>query len=277
MPRPERLAWVACLVVGLAHAHLGTPWKPVAEVLRSAPSVALVEVTGPATPAGVGVEQPVKRLLDLAAPTPPAFVIYQEGAHQHALAVGDRVLLPLTRTPAGGWRYGADTRAPLDVPRGQERPTAAFVRSLRAEAPLEPGPALDRGIALLGHPAPLARQVGVELLVALGAQAPVTPDRLDRLLDPLNDPAEPLDDRLQRLRVAEIIAGAAAADAVAARLPRLAGDRLRLAAAGLMARHPTPAGRRALAACADEAGAVGARCGRLLGSLPPAPGAGAAP
>ncbi|MEZ4470263.1 MAG: hypothetical protein R3F60_05575 [bacterium] len=265
--RTAGLALALWLAATGAWAHLGTPWRPTGDVLRAARYLVLARVTGKPTRAGLGIEQPVERVADLAAPTAATLVIYQEGPHRHDLAVGSLVVLPLEQSPAGGWRYPAETREPLELRPGQQRPVAAFIQGWRAG----PGAGVDQAIALLAHPAAIARRVGAEVLLAPEAASQATPDRLDRLLDPLLDPAESLDERLQRLRLAEVFGGQAGANAVAARFERLVGDRLRLAAAGVAARSPGPAQRRLLATCAQESGAVGARCARLLAGLPAAP------
>ncbi|MEZ4464461.1 MAG: hypothetical protein R3F43_08095 [bacterium] len=223
-------------------------------------------MTGKPTRAGLGIEQPVERVADLAAPTAATLVIYQEGPHRHDLAVGSLVVLPLEQSPAGGWRYPAETREPLELRPGQQRPVAAFIQGWRAG----PGAGVDQAIALLAHPAAIARRVGAEVLLAPEAASQATRDRLDRLLDPLLDPAEGWRNASSACGWPRS-SGAGGADAVAARFERLVGDRLRLAAAGVAARSPGPAQRRLLATCAQESGAVGARCARLLAGLPAAP------
>lgn len=253
-------------LLGPALAHLQTPWLTLGDALHLGERLVLARVLGVGRPVGAGTETEVEVLADDGGATLRGpLTVWQEGHHHHDLEPGTLVFLPLARTPAGGWRYLAETRTPLRTRPGHRPIDEAFVRRWRTAKPLDLLANPDEWLALLDHPAPLARAVAFETLAARGPllRPLMAAERLDHLLDPILLPEVPEADRLARLRLAEVMAGQLGADAVARRFDQLPGERVRSAAAGILARHPSPATRAVLSACARAPGTLGARCARL--------------
>lgn len=260
---------------GSALAHLHTPWLPQGEALRLGTHLVLVRVVAAGQKAGDGTETEVLVLaaVDGASPPTGTLRVWQEGAHRHALEPGALVFLPLVATPAGGWQYLVESRQPLRTQAAHQAIDRTFARTWRAQPPLELLDHPDAWLALLDHPAPLARAIALETLAARGPllRPVMTPERIERLLAPTFEPGTPEEDRLTRLRLLEGLAGQAGAEAVARRFDRLPGERVRSAAAGLLARFASATTRAVLADCAAQAGALGARCTRLIAPSAPAP------
>lgn len=262
------MRWALLLLcASCAHAHLVSRHDSLGEVLRSAPVVVLVEVTGPTRRTTEGAETPARRVDDIVGASEAAPLLVQRGGHLHTLQPGDLVLAPLERSPAGRWLYLASaTKRPLHVAHGERRPARAFVVAWRAAKASE-GDRLDGWIALTRHPAAIARRVGFEALSrnVERVRPAMNAARVERLAAALSEPEVPLDRKLAVVRVMGLTCAHAGADHLAARLLTLSPLKVRHAAANVVGRFLTPDGRRALLQCAEHAGgALAERCTRIL-------------
>ncbi len=249
------------------YAHLIPHHDAVGELLRDAPIVALVEITGAAHPTTEGSETPAKRVTDIVGHTAKALVLVQRGGHLHALQPGDVVLAPIERSPAGRLIYLASrSRRPLHVAQGERRAAIGFVTSWRQPKTTE-SERIDRWIALTRHPASIARRIGFEALsrnVDTVRPAMTTP-RVDALAAALDEPEVPLERKLAIISVLGMVGSTTGAEFLAARLLTLSPVKVRHAAATIVGRFPTPNGRRALLQCAKHAGGgLAERCTRIL-------------
>jgi len=257
------------------HAHLHTPWLTQGEALRLGTHLVLVRVLEVGRTQGDGTETAVEVLATVTGA--PALTgpikVWQAGEHRHALEPETLLFLPVEATPAGGWQYVAASRQPLRTRAAHRDLDLAFARTWRAAAPIDLLQHPDAWIGLLDHPAPLARAVAFEALTARGPllRPQMTPERLDHLLALVLEPGTPEADRLTRLRLVEVVGGLAGAEVVARRFERLPGERVRSAAAGLLARYSSPTTQAVLADCAARGGGLGARCTRLIAPPAPAP------
>ncbi len=254
------------MIAVLVLAHLLPVHDATGEVLRAASVVVLVEISGPAKVTTEGSETPATRVADVIGVSEAKLVLVQQGPHRHQLKPGDRVLVPLTRSPAGRWLYLATrTNRPFDVAPREQRAALGFVTDWRT--PARDPDRVDRWIGLTRHPAAIARRVGFEALSRYGevVRASMNHPRLERLAAALGEPEVPVERKLAIVRVMAIADGRGSANHLAARLMMLSPAKVRHAAASLLGRFVTPASRHALLQCAKHAGgALAERCTRIL-------------
>jgi hypothetical protein len=214
-----------------------------------------------------GVE--VERVEAVAGEVPARFTVVQPGPRRHALPLGADLLLPLEASDDGRWHYRAETVGPAVVDRRHSRAALAFARAWRRDAGQPPEAMAARWIALLDHPAEVARRAAAE---ALTRHAPALFGRLrdveiDALVATVTRPGLGEDARRAALRALDVLGGRRGADALARRFADLpASTAVQQLAVTLIARHGTPTTRAALLRCVEESGpAVAARCRRFLG------------
>ncbi len=236
-------------------------------LLREAPVVVLVEVTGPPHTTTEGSETPARRVEDIVGVSEETPLMVQQGKHLHTLQPGDLVLAPLKQTPAGRWIYLASrTKRPLHVARGERRAARTFAANWRTPKTSE-GDRFDWWIALTRHPAAIARRVGFEALSRNvdRVRPAMHAARVEALAAALSEPEVPLERKLAVVRVMGLVCAQAGADHLAARLLTLSPLKVRHAAANVVGRFLTANGRRALLQCAEQAGgALAQRCTRIL-------------
>ncbi len=275
MKRVRRAALIA-VVLGaplLARAHLKTSYAGAGETLRTATTLVLIEAISPTRKTPEGAQTAVRTVAVVAGAAPDTFDMVQQGHHLHSLQAGDRVLAPLARSPAGRWRYVADTRDALHVERRTQRATLRFVARWRAAPAAPPAERLDDWIAGTTDPSPLARRVALEALTEHFDQlAPLLNGaRLEQLAAPLVAPGGAEADEEIVVRLLGRLPEGRGAVWLARHFPHLSPHRLRHPAAAVIARHRAPSSRAALRRCADEAGGtLATRCLRLLARMGPA-------
>ena len=257
----------------VARAHLKVVYATAGDTLAEAATLALVELEGKPQRTPEGQRVTVRRVSALAGDVPERFEMVQEGHHLHALRRGDRVLAPLSRTPAGRWAYTGETRAALRVDPRTERAALRFVRTWRAARDV---PLVERVDVLIGatrHPARLVRGLALEML-ALNAQAlrpTIDARRLDALAAPLLEPGGDVADREALLRLLGVLAEARGAAWLAAHLDGLSPRGLRHSAATLIGRFDPPGARDTLQRCVRTGGGtLATHCARVLARLGPA-------
>ncbi|MCB9538761.1 MAG: hypothetical protein H6704_21195 [Myxococcales bacterium] len=256
----------------LARAHLKSSYASAGSTLREATVLVLVEAVSPTQKTPEGARTAVRTVVAIAGRAPETFDMVQQGHHLHSLRAGERVLAPLARSPAGRWRYTADTREALQVERRTERAALRFVRRWRAAPAAPPAERLDDWIAATQDPSALARRVGLEAITDhFDRVAPLLRgERLERLAAPLIAPGGAAGDEEVIVRLLGRLPEGRGAVWLARHFAHLSPHRLRHPAAAVIGRHRTPESRAALRRCADEAGGtLATRCARLLGRMGP--------
>ncbi len=261
----RRFSFALVISLVVTHSATAAPRRAsLGDVLVRARVLALVRVVAEKE----GVAE-VDRVESVVGEVPARFSVVQPGPGRHALPSGAEVLLALETGADGRWIYRAEASSPAIVDPRHAPAALAFVRGWRRDAPLVPEVLASRWIALLDHPAPIARRAAVE---ALTRHAPVLFGRLreadiEALAAIVTRPGIDGDARLAALRVLDMLGGRRGADALARRFAALpATSSVQQLAVSLIGRYGNPATRSALERCAEESGpAVAARCRQLLG------------
>ena len=252
---------------GPTRAHLRTPYQQIGDAIKRAKSLAIVEVVVPSEHLVEETHTRVRLARGTVGAHPPEFTAVQIGAHIHDLRKGERVLMPLTRSPSGRWIYEASTREPMTVAAGKERAVERFVRDWRAHADEKPERRLRTWIALTRHSAAIARRAAFEALIAHAdrVRPALDDDALEDLASGLFKP-EASDTNVGAIvRLVGLLANERGAALLANRFGGLRTLRAQHLAAGVIARHPSATGRAAIARCAETApAALAERCRRLL-------------
>ncbi len=269
-----RLGLLAVVLAGpsLARAHLKSSYASAGDTLRAATILVLVEAISPTQKTPEGARTAVRTVATIAGSAPETFDMVQQGHHLHSLQAGERILAPLLRSPAGRWRYTADTRDALHVDRRTERAALRFVERWRAAAEAPPAERLDDWIAATTDPSALARRVALEAITGhLEAVGPLLRgERLERLAAPLVAPGGDAGDEELIVRLLGRLPDGRGAVWLARHFPHLSPHRLRHPAATVIGRLRAPESRAALRRCADEAGGtLATRCARLLARMGP--------
>lgn len=234
------------LLVGLGATK--APYQSPGEAIRAARTLVLVQAAPP----------DFKVVEVFAGKAPKRFSANLETfADPPKIAPGELLLLPLVQVD-GRWAAAPSTRAPIRIAPASQRAAVRFIHQWRER---------DRWSdeALLGlvrHPAPLARQIGLD---ALSTGTPASTELVNRMVALLETPGVERDDRRALVRVIAARGGEAGVRALASAWRTLATDDVRLSAAGVLARSKLPEAQSALVNCAKtERGALATRCVRIL-------------
>lgn len=204
-------------------AVLAGGWAQVGEAIRTADAVGVVAQGPPVV--WIAQHGPLVAPQWLPGSTAPTDLVIQTDG---------RLSQPLSRA--------------VPVPAGEARATQRFLVQWRTE-PTDP----DRLLQLLGSSASIARRIAFASLQLSGQRGyRLSHAGIEQVARLLIEPNTAWIDQRDALRVLEHAGGAPAADRLAELFAQLTADRLRAAAAGVLARWATPTAQRALIRCARE-------------------------
>ncbi|MFN3197763.1 MAG: hypothetical protein ACE366_05030 [Bradymonadia bacterium] len=159
----------------------------------------------------------------------------------------------------------------LKVRRGLVRPAITFLEDWQSELKTAPTAQLDAWLSHLTHPWAPAREVAFRALMAhrRALKGRLMDGQMDALGEMLVAPERPAGAGPQIIRVLGALTGQEGANMLAAKLPYIQGRRAQHEAVRMLARYPSPMGRRALDRCLKTGGSVlAAHCRRALLKMP---------